>query len=103
MITHLGPILRTNFPPPIIVIGPTVFAIEKTIAKELVVIVECVTEDKYSAIGEAKTLQAYKAPMHKLIKQLAIKTIHLFFVRFIFYIIPFFHRNRQKTIPIHSF
>ena len=66
------------------VIGPTEFVTVNTIANVPAVNVVPVSALKYSAIGDANTLHAYIEPIHKLIKQLAIKIIHLFFVKFIF-------------------
>jgi hypothetical protein len=42
-----------------------------------------VTLLRCSAMGAAKTLQAYMEPIHKLIRQLATKTAHLLLVRYL--------------------
>ena len=81
--TFLGPNLSFIIPPVIIVIGPTEFVTVNTIAKLAAVKVVPARLFKYSAIGDANTLHAYIEPIHKLMKQLAINTIHLFCVKFI--------------------
>jgi hypothetical protein len=70
-ITHLGPNKSLILPPDIMVIGPTALQIMKTIARLPGSVPRCF------AIGAAKTLHAYKDPIHKLIKQLANNTTHL--------------------------
>ena len=67
-------------PPPIRVMKPSALPMENTMARSAAVSVTPLRALRCSAMGAANTLQAYMEPMHRLIRQLAIRMIQRFFV-----------------------